>query len=61
MITYKGETKCASDWAKETGISASAIRYRFKHGWGEDKIFSQPYSSATRKNSKKTRKEEQND
>lgn len=45
LITYKGKTMCTSDWAKEIGINANAIRYRFKHGWGEDKIFSQPYSS----------------
>lgn len=40
MITYEGKTMCASDWAKETGISASAIRYRFKRGWGTERIFS---------------------
>ena len=44
MIDEKQLIEVMERW-KRTGISASAIRYRFKHGWGEDKIFSQPYSS----------------
>ena len=47
MITYNGKTLCAEDWAKETGINAQAIRWRFKHGWEVERIFAdalpQPY------------------
>lgn len=47
MITYDGETLCAEDWSKKTGINAQAIRWRYKHGWDIDSIFNtlpQPYS-----------------
>jgi hypothetical protein len=47
MITYNGKTLCAEDWAKETGINAQAIRWRFKNGWEVERIFAdtlpQPY------------------
>lgn len=63
LITYKGKTMCASDWAKETGINANAIRYRFKHGWSADKIFSTPtnhFRVRTENHSKITRKDNNN-
>lgn len=42
MITYNGKTMCASDWGKETGISAQKIRWRYKHGWDVERIFGMP-------------------
>lgn len=39
MITYNGMTICAEDWSKETGIPATTIRWRFKHGWEVGRIF----------------------
>jgi len=40
MITYNRKTLCAEDWSKLTGIKAQTIRWRYKHGWEIDKIFS---------------------
>ncbi len=49
MITYNGKTLCAEDWSKETGIPATTIRWRFKHGWEVERIFENalpaPYQS----------------
>lgn len=39
MITYNGKTLCAEDWSKATGIPATTIRWRYKHGWDVDRIF----------------------
>ena len=46
MITYNGETMCAEDWAKETGIKANTIRWRYKQGWSVEKIFQPPYKES---------------
>lgn len=35
MITVDGVTKCISEWARELGISHSAIILRIKYGWSE--------------------------
>ena len=32
-LIFNGKEQCVSEWAKETGISFSAIRYRVDHGW----------------------------
>ena len=32
-VTFNGKTLIVSDWARETGISESLIRYRLNHGW----------------------------
>lgn len=40
VITYQGRTQTVTEWSRETGISAGAIRYRLKKGWNEDQIFS---------------------
>lgn len=42
MITYNGMTLCAEDWAKETGIPATTIRWRFKREWDVERIFQKP-------------------
>ena len=42
MLTYNGETLCAADWAKKTGISDSTIYWRKKHGWSDERILSEP-------------------
>jgi hypothetical protein len=39
LITYQGKTKCAFDWAKETGINYQTIIRKFKKGVSPEKIF----------------------
>lgn len=33
LIEYNGETHHMKEWARITGISPSAIKYRLDHGW----------------------------
>lgn len=37
LITYNGETKCLSEWARQFGISRGAILNRIKRGWNIEK------------------------
>ena len=39
MITYKGETKCMSDWADHFGIRRATVLYRIKAGKELDEVF----------------------
>lgn len=39
LITYKGKTQNATEWAKETGINADVIRRRYNDGKTIDEIF----------------------
>lgn len=32
-ISFRGETKKLTDWAKDVGVTVSAIEYRIKAGW----------------------------
>lgn len=51
MITHNGKTMCAEDWSKETGIPATTIRWRYKHGWEVEKIFNKPLPAPYQKGS----------
>lgn len=37
FITYRGERKCLTDWAKEVGIDKHTLRYRLNSGWSIEK------------------------
>lgn len=37
MLTYNGETKCYSDWAKQFGIKNETLRGRIKIGWSVER------------------------
>ncbi|AGN26308.1 hypothetical protein A3207_00810 [Candidatus Methanomassiliicoccus intestinalis] len=41
LITYKGKTKCISDWAKEFGLSRSTFRGRLARDWPMERIESE--------------------
>ena len=41
-FTYKGETKCISEWSEITGLSFSCISYRFNNGWLPEEIIETP-------------------
>jgi hypothetical protein len=42
LITYKGETKCVSEWAEITGISKGAIKHRLNVGWDISEVLEKP-------------------
>jgi hypothetical protein len=33
QITYKGQTKCLSEWAEQYSLSKSTLKYRIDKGW----------------------------
>lgn len=37
MISFNGETKCLSHWAKEHNLRSETLEYRYKMGWGMEK------------------------
>jgi hypothetical protein len=41
-ITYKGETKTATQWGREIGISGDTIASRIKKGWPIELAFTTP-------------------
>jgi hypothetical protein len=42
MITYKGETMFAADWARRLGMKQSTIGARIRYGWTDDRIIGEP-------------------
>jgi hypothetical protein len=42
FLTYKGETKPASEWAEITGIKKDTITMRKRSGWSDEKIIETP-------------------
>jgi len=40
MIELNGKSMCASDWAKEIGISRKGIMKRLNKGWPVDQVLS---------------------
>ena len=45
MITYDGETLCASIWAKRVGLKTGTLSYRIRAGWPiEEALFIKPIS-----------------
>lgn len=37
-LTYEGKTQTAAQWARELGLKASVIRYRYHAGWNVEDI-----------------------
>jgi hypothetical protein len=33
MVTFRGETRCVSEWARVTGIGKKTISGRLERGW----------------------------
>lgn len=42
MLTHNGRTQTASAWARELGITRTALNYRLKHWTDPDEIFTAP-------------------
>lgn len=51
-LTYKGETKCLSEWSRITGICHETLRNRYLYGWTPERIIETP---ASYRNHKKKR------
>lgn len=41
-ITHNGITLCLADWARETGITYNALRYRLSKGWTIEQALTKP-------------------
>jgi hypothetical protein len=39
-ITYQGKTQTLAQWARELGLSYSALGYRYRNGWEPPELFS---------------------
>lgn len=46
FISHNGVTKILAEWAKATGLSQSAIRFRLKYGWSVEEALYLPLRSA---------------
>lgn len=42
MFTYKGDTRCMSEWAEILGVTRGFIQQRLRYGWDIDKIIETP-------------------
>jgi hypothetical protein len=42
LLTFKGETKCLSHWAKEQGFDPSVVALRLKLGWSVEEALTTP-------------------
>lgn len=50
FLTYKGETKPASEWSEITGIRQDTITYRKRHGWTDEECIERPVRKTKRNN-----------
>jgi hypothetical protein len=48
LITYGGETKCVTDWAKLLGVSRRTLSKRFEQGWTVEAAFTVPVSASNK-------------
>ncbi len=44
LLTFKGETRCISEWAEITGMSKNVIKSRLNAGWKIENVFTVPIS-----------------
>ncbi len=49
MVTFNGETRCITAWARITGIHDETIRLRLKSGWSAREALTVPPSKRNRK------------
>ncbi len=42
MLTLNGKTMCVTDWAKEIGLTPSALLYRLRLGWSVERVLTEP-------------------
>lgn len=47
MITYKGLTLCASEWADILGFRADTLTSRKRRGWSDEKTLETPVQGST--------------
>lgn len=48
MLTHKGVTRSATEWAERVGISRTALFNRFAHGWTLERALTEPISPRAR-------------
>lgn len=42
LLTFNGETRCLTDWARITGIGECTIFYRLQRGWSVERALTEP-------------------
>lgn len=52
LLTYKGETKCVSEWCEIYNINKSTFKHRYRSGWSINKIIETPVKSPKKYNYK---------
>lgn len=52
VICFKGESKTASEWARDIGISANSLYIRLKNGWSIEEALTTPPLKCNRKYAK---------
>lgn len=50
FLTYKGETKSASEWSEITGISKNTINGRKRKGWSDERCLETPVKGKNKNN-----------
>lgn len=53
MITYKGETKSASEWGREFNLSHATVISRLRRGWTPEQVLETPLQERFRNKRKK--------
>lgn len=47
VITFRGETRCLSEWAETVGINLATLKDRLENGWAIEEAFSTPVERRT--------------
>lgn len=59
LITYRGKTRCVTDWAQRYGMSTPLLRYRLDSGWSIKRALTQPVKSPSRTHSRSAHRSSQ--
>lgn len=43
MLSYKGESRCVSEWAEMLGINCHVLFARLRRGWDDERTISTPH------------------
>lgn len=47
LITWRGETRCMTEWGELLGLSRDVLKYRLREGWSIERALSTPLQKST--------------
>jgi len=49
IVTFRGKTKCASEWAEIIGVNRGSLLNRLNRGWSDEEALTVPFDRTVRR------------